>query len=78
MVSDLRVRGSETGVRVPSSSAVDLRSIVRNGEEAALLMSKEMLSHLIFSLCLAHLGPCDNISIDSNKQPTNSIVAQIM
>lgn len=43
-------------------------------------MSEEMLSHLILSLCLAHLGPCDNITIDSNKQlrltvPANSIVA---
>lgn len=41
-------------------------------------MSKEMLSHLIFSLYLAHLGPRDNISIDSNKLPTNSIAAPIM
>lgn len=72
MVSDLRVRGSESGAGVASSSAVDLRSMVRNGEEAALLMSEEMLSHLILSLCLAHLGPCDNITIDSNKQLPNS------
>lgn len=42
-------------------------------------MSEEMLSHLIFSLYLAHLGPCDNISIDSNKLvPANSIEAPIM
>lgn len=30
-------------------------------------MIEEMLSHLIFSLYLVHLGPCDNIGIDSNK-----------
>lgn len=42
-------------------------------------MSEEMLSHLIFSLYLAHLGACDNISIDFNKVvPANSIVAPIM
>lgn len=78
MVRHLRVRASESGARGAFSSAVDKRSIVRNGEEAALLMSEEMLSHLIFSLYLAHLGPCDNISIDSNKLvPANSIAAPI-
>lgn len=79
MVSHLGVRASESGARGAFSSAGDTRSIERNGEEAALLMSEEMLSHLIFSLYLAHLGPCDNISIDSNKLvPANSIEAPIM
>lgn len=79
MVSHLRVRASESGAGGAFSSAVDIRSIVRNREEAALLMSEEMLSHLIFSLYLAHLGLCDNISIDSNKLvSSNSIAASIM
>lgn len=53
-------------------------SIGRKGEEATLLMIEEMLSHLIFSLYLAHLGPCDNISIDLNKPgPANSIMTEM-
>lgn len=41
-------------------------------------MTEEMLSHLIFSLYLAHLGPCDNVGIDSNSPVlTNSIMADI-
>lgn len=53
-------------------------SIGRKGEEATLLMIEEMLSHLIFSLYLAHLGPCDNISIDPNKPgPANSIMTEM-
>lgn len=79
MVSHLWVKANKSGAQGAFSSAVDTRSIVRNGEEAAPLMSKEMLSHLIFSLYLAHLGPCDNISIDSNKLvPANSIAAPLM
>lgn len=79
MVSHLRVRVSESGARGAFSSAVDTRLIGRNGEEAVLLMSEEMLSHLIFSLYLAHLGPCDNISIDSEQaEPAHSTAALIM
>lgn len=75
MLSYPKVSASESADQFSSSSAVDMWPIVRKGEEATLLKIEEMLSHLILSLYLAHLGPCDNISIDSNKLvPTNSIM----
>lgn len=41
-------------------------------------MMEEMLSHLVFSLYLAHLGLCDNISIDPNKRAwANSIMTEM-
>lgn len=41
-------------------------------------MMEEMLSHLVFSLHLAHLGLCDNISIDPNKPaPANLIMTEM-
>lgn len=41
-------------------------------------MIDELLSHLIFPLHLAHLGPCDNIGIDSNKPVlVDSIMAEV-
>lgn len=64
------------GDRFPPSSAVDTWSMAGKGEEVTLLMIEEMVSHLIFSLCLAHLGPCDNTAIDSNKPGANSLPAK--
>lgn len=41
-------------------------------------MIKEMLSHIIYSLYLAHLEPCDNIAIDLNLlELGNSIVENV-
>lgn len=75
--SYLQVSLSHSGDQFASSSAVNKWSIVRKGEEATLLMIEAMLSHLIFSLYLAHLGPCDNISIDLNKPVSaNAIMAE--
>lgn len=78
MFSYLQVSVSHSRDQFASSPAVNKWSIVRKGEEATLLMIEAMLSHLIFSLYLAHLGPCDNISIDSNKPVSaNSIMAEV-
>lgn len=76
MLSHLLVSGSERDQFSPSS-AVDIWSMARKGEGAALLVIEEMLSHLTFSLYLAHLGPCDNTDIDS-KMPVlaNSVTAE--
>lgn len=69
---------SERGDQFSPSSAVNIWSMARKGEEETLLMIKEVLSCLIFSLYLAHLGPCDNIGIDSNKPVLgNSIMAKM-
>lgn len=62
---------------LPHQQSMRSRSVGKR-EEATLLMMEEMLSHLVFSLYLAHLGLCDNISIDPNKPaPANSIMTEM-
>lgn len=74
--SECERRSKSIPFLISSRCAVDRRGGER--EEATLLMMEEMLSHLVFSLYLAHLGLCDNISIDPNKPaPANLIMTEM-